>query len=221
MQSLMDLYMTYSYSRGLEETKFFSRVDYAYYYVIVLPLILASTFITNALSLQSGLLSALTYTWAISNRNQQVNFYFITMKAGILPVVSLGFRLLLNGKEDFIQAALGMFSGYIYNCLETRTLGPLMSLFNKNKQPQVSNRVGTLNSLNKQNVEELYYDGYLLAPSWFRKLVTGNANVAYERPRNNFTNTQNSTARTTGSTTTSTTFTSNTFRGRGHRLGAS
>lgn len=215
--------MIYSYSRGLEEKKYIHLVDYAYYYVIIIPLILLSTSITNALSLQSALLCALTYTWSISNRNEQVNFYFITMKAAILPVVALGFRLLLNGKQDFIEAAMGMFSGYVYNCLETRTLGPLMSLIKRNNPQQVANRVGTLNSLRNQNIEELYYDGYLPAPSWFRKFITGNANVAYERPRNNFSNNTNfsGSVKASGSSSGTSTATSSTFRGRGHRLGGS
>ncbi|ODV97484.1 hypothetical protein PACTADRAFT_73223 [Pachysolen tannophilus NRRL Y-2460] len=224
MQSLMDLYMIYSYSRGLEENKFINIADYIFYYVIVTPLILFTSPWTSALSLQSALLSALTYTWSIANRNQQVNFYFITMKAAILPAVSLGFRLLLNGKQDFLQAFVGMLAAYLYNCLETSTLGPLMSLIKKDSN-QTTKRVGTLNSLNSNTyIEELYYDGYLPAPSWLRKLITGSPNVAYVRPRNNFSDgTPLSSDRSpTGRTTSSnTSFTSRTtaFRGKGYRLG--
>ncbi|KAH3673126.1 hypothetical protein WICMUC_003882 [Wickerhamomyces mucosus] len=171
MQGLMDIYMLYSYSRGIEENKFYGDIaDYAFYLSIIMPLITLSSVFTNAVFLLQPLLGALTYTWSRANRNQTVSIYFLPIKATHLPIVFLGFRLLLEGPRSFFSVLSGVATAYIYACIESRSLGPLYSYIcdtiginvirHKNQ-----NKVGTIHTINE------VVDGYLVAPNWFRNII--------------------------------------------------
>lgn len=229
MQGMMEIYMVYSFSKGLEEMKFKKNLpDYIYYFMIVLPIILvgAYSFMPPLYSLSPSLLSALTFTWSILNYNQQVNFYFMPIKASLLPAVSLGFRLLVDGQESFILALLGMAAAYVYNCIETRSLGPLMSIIT-GKEPEVNpnnNRLGTVNTMNHS---WFYSTGYLGAPDWLKKLFSRFTGIDYDSPAYNrrgfkvFPATSSNPKKNSNSTSTSTGRSTGTiFRGEGRRLGS-
>jgi hypothetical protein len=227
MQGMMEIYMVYSFSKGIEEGKFKKNLpDFIYYFAIVLPIILSGAylFMPPLYSLSPALLSALTFTWSLMNYNQQVNFYFMPIKASLLPAVSLGFRLLVDGYESFLLALLGFAAAYVYNCLETQSFGPLMSIIT-GKEPETdknNNRLGTVNS---SGHSWFYSTGFLEAPEWLKRIISRCSGVDYNSPayrRRGFTvipkrrsgaNSDNES--TTGS------YTTGTFRGEGRRLGSS
>ena len=227
MQGMMEIYMMYSFSKGLEESKFKKNLpDYIYYFAIVLPIILVGSYVAMPplYSLSPALLSALTFTWSILNYNQQVNFYFMPIKASLLPAVSLGFRLLVDGQESFILALLGFAAAYVYNCIETRSLGPLMSIIT-GKEPEVNpnnNRLGTVNTMAHA---WFYSTGYLGAPHWLRRVLSRFTGVDYDSPaynRRGFTAfaAKKSTSAGTGSSASARPGGNVFFRGEGRRLGS-
>jgi Derlin-2/3 len=183
MQGMMEIYMMYSFSRGIEEGKFKKNLpDYLWYFAIVLPIILISAFVAlpPVYSLSPALLSALTFTWSVLNYNQQVNFYFMPIKASLLPAVSLGFRLLVDGHESFVLALMGFAAAYVYNCLETHTFGPLISVIT-GKEPDAdtsNNRLGTVNTMTSH--AWFYSTGFLGAPGWLKRVVSKLMGVDYD-----------------------------------------
>lgn len=180
MQGMMEIYMLYSFSKGIEEGKFKRNLpDYLYYHMIILPIMVICSYIgfPPLYSLNPALLSALTYTWSVLNYNQEVNFYFMPIKASLLPAVSLGFRLIVDGTEAFTLALVGSFAAYVYNCLETQSLGPLVQVFT-GKEPQKGGaRLGTAKSMTS-NVW-FYSTGILRAPAWLHNLVCKFTGVDY------------------------------------------
>lgn len=184
MQGMMEIYMLYSFSKGIEEGKFKKNLpDYIYYFMIVLPTILVGTFlfVPPMYSLHPALLSALTFTWSVHNYSQQVNFYFMPIQASLLPGVSLGFRLLVDGFESFLLSLIGCAGAYAYNCLETKSSGPLQSLLTGH-EPELDpnhNRLGTINS----NVKPWFYStGLLNAPQWLKGFISRLTGVDYDSP---------------------------------------
>ena len=175
MQGLMEMYVMYTFSKGVETKKFGRNLpDYFFYLAIIFPLMLfgAYFFLPPVLSLSPALQSALTYTWAIDNYDQKVNFYFIPLQASLLPVVSLGFRILVDGQLSFLLALIGMSAAYIYNCIETHSFGPLESFFFA-RQGNATNRHGAGNNI----LRWVYSTGKLQAPQWLRTIfstLTGN-----------------------------------------------
>lgn len=175
MQGLMEMYVMYTFSKGVETKKFGRNFpDYFFYLAITFPLMLfgAYFFLPPVLSLSPALQSALTYTWAIDNYDQKVNFYFIPLQASLLPVVSLGFRILVDGQLSFLLALIGMSAAYIYNCIETHSFGPLESFFLAH-HGNATNRLGAGNNI----LRWVYSTGKLQAPQWLRTIfskLTGN-----------------------------------------------
>lgn len=169
MQGLMEVYMVYTFSRGLEEVKFRRSVaDYFWYLILVFAFVLISGMCVIMTvpgpvpaSLSPALMGALTCTWSVEHHNQEVNFYFLPIKASLLPAVSLGFRLLVDGTPTFILALVGVGAAYVYNCLETRSWGPLYS-FIVGKEPERPARVG--------GNGWFYASGKLEAPVWLKRL---------------------------------------------------
>lgn len=181
MQGMMEIYMLYSFSKGVEEVKFRKNLpDYLYYHLIILPIMLVIAYMgfPPLYSLNPALLSALTYTWSVLNYNQEVNFYFMPIKASLLPAVSLGFRLIVDGTPSFVLALVGTFAAYVYNCIETKSLGPLVQVITGVEPPKdgSSNRLGTVNSLT--NVW-FYSTGSLTAPNWLKAIVIRITGVDY------------------------------------------
>lgn len=240
MQGLMEIYMLYSFSKGIEEVKFKKNLpDYIFYYFIIIPIILIfNFFMPPSYSLMAPLLTAITFTWSIANYNSQVSFYFMPIKASILPVVSLGFRLLLEGSQSFYLALTGAFAAYVYNCIETKSFGPLAGLIKDTADNQIkSNRVGTVS--NSTGSSTWYYStGYLASPNWLRNLVSKLMGIdynssAFKRPYGSAFPPKKDSGNTTGgsgSSSSSTTgrstgrstggFTKPFFKGEGRRLGS-
>lgn len=183
MQGMMEIYMMYSFSGGIEQGKFKKNLpDYLWYFAIVLPIILISAYVVlpPVYSLSPALLSALTFTWSVLNYNQQVNFYFMPIKASLLPAVSLGFRLLVDGHQSFVLSLIGCAAAYVYNCLETHTFGPLISVIT-GKEPDAdtsNNRLGTVNTMTSH--AWFYSTGYLGAPEWLKKSTSKLTGVDYD-----------------------------------------
>lgn len=230
MQGLMEIYMLYSYSRGIEENKFYNNfADYLFYLAITMPLIVFSSIPFSRFSLLQAFLGLLTYTWSRANKHQKVNIYFLPIKANLLPVVTLGFKLLLEGPTVFCNVMTGMAIAYFYACIETRSLGPLYSYIVDTLGINVithsnSNRVGTINTINEVQ------DGYLPAPVWFTKLIQktiGNTSTGASIKRGNMTTLRGvdvveprnrSTASSSGFSFGGS---SGVFKGKGQRLGSS
>jgi len=103
----------------------------------------------------------LTCTWSVQHHDQQVNFYFLPIQASLLPAVSLGFRLLVDGTPTFVLALVGVGAAYVYNCLETRSWGPLYT-FILGREPERPARVG--------GNGWFYASGKLEAPVWLKRL---------------------------------------------------
>lgn len=161
MQGLLETYMLYTFSKGLESGKFSGNTsDYLYYLLIISPIMLLSAYfiLPPVYSLFPALLSALTFSWAINNYDQNINFYFIPMKASLLPITTLAFRFLVEGKLSFTISIIGTAAAYIYNCMETHSFGPLSSLFLTN----------TGNNFTRWP----YATGHLSAPGWLRTIVS-------------------------------------------------
>lgn len=221
MQGLMDTYMLYSYSRGIEELKFYNNsVDYLFYLFIIVPIIVLSSVMMPVPLLQPALLGSLTYTWSRANKDHQVSIYFISIKASLLPVVTLGFRLLLEGTSSFLAVLAGMSAAYVYACIESWTLGPLYTYFCETFgiRVQNENRLGTLSSKEKETMR---------APLWFKKFVgtfIGGSRVIDQRKNKIHTLTNGSTSSTSSGNSSSTSsgsiFGNSRFQGRGYRLGS-
>lgn len=134
MSAIMELYNLGSRAVHLENDRFLvsryhsTSIDFAFY------LFFCSTFIITGcviiygkyqpLVLTCAFDACLTLTWAIDNSNVEVRFY------GILPVYGK-FYPLLQGLVafvfggDLILMVLGFSAAYIFNCLDTRSLGPI------------------------------------------------------------------------------------------------
>lgn len=213
MQGMMEIYMVYNFSKGIEEVKFKKNLpDYIYYFMIVLPIILGFSWLTMPplYSLSPALLSALTFTWSVLNYYQQVNFYFMPIKASLLPAVSLGFRLLVDGYDSFCLALIGFGAAYVYNCLETRSFGPLVSLLT-NKEPNgYGNNTKRLGTISTGNIW-FYSTGFLEAPEWLRNIISKITGIDYE----------NAVYRRRGFVAKKKVEQKSEFRGEGRRLGSS
>ncbi|CAI8492742.1 unnamed protein product [Pichia kudriavzevii] len=228
MQGMMEIYMMYSFSRGIEEGKFKKNLpDYLYYLGIVLPTILVGVFLSMPplYSLSPALLSALTFTWSVHNYSEQVNFYFMPIRASLLPPVSLGFRLLVDGQTSFFLSLIGTGAAYVYNCLETHSYGPLVSIIT-GKQPEIDRSNSRLGTVYTSTQTWFYSTGFLEAPEWLVRVVSRLTGTDYTSPiynRRGFavkrresggSGPNNFSGRTTGKSTA-------TFRGEGRRLGTS
>lgn len=230
-----EIYALYSYSRGLEENKFFRDIpDYLFYYALVLPFIITSGFLLEAVSLARALEGALTYTWSRANRTRDVNLYFLPIKASHLPVMTLGFALFFDGPLTFLIVLSGMSAAYMYACIESKSLGPLYSYLKETLginviRHQNTNRVGTIHTINE------VHDGYLRAPTWFRSIIefftgrqvspgfrttTGSAKSARVNTLNGPTSIDKNSGSTTAKSSGFSFGGSGTFKGKGNRLGS-
>jgi hypothetical protein len=231
LSGLMDIYALYSFSKGIEEGKFFhNTADYAFYLFLVIPLIQFCSLFLSTGSLLLPFVSALTYTWSRTNRYNQVMVYFIKVQAEYLPLAMLIFTFLLFGGEPFFSALSGLSAAYFYQCLESKTLGPVYTWIvsmlgvdvTRSGQTQ---RVGTIHTINQ-------IEGSLKAPKWFASIVdfiigNGRPTPVQDRGKVNslsgssriggFNNLEKSSS---GSSSGFSFGGSNTFKGSGHRLGS-
>lgn len=140
MSAIMELYNLGSRAVHLETDRFLvsryhsASIDFAFYLFFCSSFIITGCVIIygkyQPLVLTSAFDACLTLTWAIDNSNVEVRFY------GILPVYGK-FYPLLQGLiafifgGDLILIILGFTAAYIFNCLDTRSLGPLYGLIAK------------------------------------------------------------------------------------------
>ncbi len=125
--------LVYSYSKGLEESKFQNvTADYANYLLIVGSFIHSLTYLLSkleafqaiTLSLFTPLTSALTYTWSRENPEANVVFYFLQIKAKYLPFVILFFRLVVEGQTNTAACLIGMLAAVFYQWLDLGGANP-------------------------------------------------------------------------------------------------
>lgn len=207
MPALMELYSIYDRSSQLERGHFgpglsnrrgpMVTVDYAYYLCFcILTIITATTILYGSdypVVLTSGLISCITYTWSIDNANVQIMFYgLIPVWGKYFPLIQLFISFVFN-EGDFVISLIGFTTGYLYTCLDTRTLGPIWGMISR----KADTNYGILPN------------GRFPTPWWFTSLYARimGARNGPTTPSNNFVNVPPAQRET------------RTFSGRGQRLG--
>lgn len=166
MPALMEGYNLYVRSTELEQGFYYSskRIslsshNFAFYLfscLVVMTTIAGFLFGTMVpLYLTSAFTACLTYTWSLYNTDKKVMFYgLIPVWGRYFPVLQLFTGFVLGSRFDFYLSLIGIIAAYIYNCVDTWTLGPLYGL------------------LIKTNVANYGYEprGKVQAPGWFIKI---------------------------------------------------
>lgn len=212
LEGLMMAFTMFRMSKELEERKFASNtVDYAFYYFIISPCALLFSAIFTIPLMAQALSGAVAYTWSRTHRHDMTQVLFVTLPGSYYPFVALTFTYLLQGAIAFRSLLAGMACAYFYQCLESRTLGPVYKyicdcLGVEERRDPVANRLGTIHTIQQPE------DGYLNAPGWFRSLV--GPLLAPNRPM------VKKNEKEKVGTTTSSSWSSGSFRGTGYRLGS-
>ncbi|QLQ78281.1 hypothetical protein HG537_0A05280 [Torulaspora globosa] len=126
LPAMLELYTVYSCSSDLESRR--TPLDYLFYLVfcvttISLTLTLLAG-VSESMVLTSGIVSCLTFTWSMDNSNVKVLFYGLFPVWGkYYPILQL-FMAFAFGNRDYVVCLVGFLTGYLYACLDTRTLGP-------------------------------------------------------------------------------------------------
>ncbi|SCU88740.1 LAMI_0D11166g1_1 [Lachancea mirantina] len=160
MPALLEVYNIYAHSSELELMHFGRSHTYDYIFYLtfgVLSIVMSVVLlrINNPFDLSNAFDGFLTYTWSIDNRNVKVMFYgLFPIWAKYFPLIQLFITFLfddpIQGRSKFFITLIGYSTGYLYSCLDTRTLGPLYGYLTR--QP---NGYGYLNF------------GQFRAPWWF------------------------------------------------------
>lgn len=200
-QALLDIYFFYTFANDIESRsgKFRRNFpDCLWFTIITATLIHLLSFVYGFFIdfyhfpvYHQMLLSCVTYIWSRSLKNTIINFLgLVPIKAYYLPLFNLFFKLMLNGYSSFLDTAIGIFSGYLYQCWQSDTI-PIYNLFpgsyasfltfNADKSGR---RVGTssenshfstknLGSVSENDwIDDSIFDkGYLKAPAWLYKLL--------------------------------------------------
>lgn len=198
--ALMDIYFFYVFASALEspQGKFRGNFPDSLWFTFVTGtvIVLVGLALEALLPLWAGLafvpthhhmmLSCVTYTWLRSLKNLIINFMgIIPIKAYYLPLFDLGLALILGKYPGLLQVLIGIFSGYLYQCIQLNTL-PFYNLFpgaygSPRRDRAGGRRVGfvTMGQDGAQNmIDDLIFDkGYLKAPLWLYR--------ALEYPENN------------------------------------
>ncbi|KAL3232151.1 hypothetical protein RNJ44_04067 [Nakaseomyces bracarensis] len=162
MPALMEGYNLYNRCSQLEQNFYLQASrpslgshNFAYYLLfclIVIPSMAGFMYgSTYPLFLTSAFTACLTYTWSLYNANSKIMFYGVLPIWGkFFPVLQLATSFVLGSQADFKLSLMGIMTAYIYNCLDTWSLGPLVGRF----------FTGTEN----YGMES---KGYMEAPGWF------------------------------------------------------
>ncbi|KAH3900319.1 Dfm1p SCDLUD_003291 [Saccharomycodes ludwigii] len=171
---------------------------------------------------------ALSYTWSIINRYQEIRYMgLLPVSAKYVPIIELGINLIF-GPGTSVQSSgiLGLISAYIYNCIATKSMGPLYGFLlkhilkidgrnNINGERRNGGRLRSGNNTNNKkaylvnifvpntisNEDYGYNFGNGFVPTWFSNLFDNSRNNTNStRSKNHF-------------------YGSNSFKGRGQRLG--
>lgn len=142
------------------------------------------------------MLSCVTYMWSRSLKNSIINFLgLVPIKAYYLPLFNLFFKLIIGGYPSFLDTAIGIFGGYLYQCIQSDTLAFYNLFPGSYARSLTSNsdnngrRVGQLNNnfhtsgqaatLGTDFIEDSIFDkGYLKAPIWLYNLLNYPTNTS-------------------------------------------
>ncbi|SSD61504.1 uncharacterized protein SCODWIG_03265 [Saccharomycodes ludwigii] len=226
---LMKIYSTYVHSSSIELT-LGNLHKYVYYLFFNFSLIILLTFYCNdkVWVFEPSLQMALSYTWSIINRYQEIRYMgLLPVSAKYVPIIELGINLIF-GPGTSVQSSgiLGLISAYIYNCIATKSMGPLYGFLlkhilkidgrnNINGERRNGGRLRSGNNTNNKkaylvnifvpntisNEDYGYNFGNGFVPTWFSNLFDNSRNNTNStRSKNHF-------------------YGSNSFKGRGQRLG--
>lgn len=253
INALFDIYFFYTFSNHLEahEGKFKGNFpDYLWFVILCGSCIQVLNLALGAITGDSyfpheNLLACLTYVWSRSLKNANINLLgLVPIKAYYLPLGNLIVKLIVGGPVALIDTLVGIFSGYLYLCVQLNTM-PFYNLLPgayglKKKRNDEGRRVGMtyvdassrFGGMQADHIEDSIYDkGYLKAPQWLYNFLsyptntsarttafTSAAGRVAEAPTR--ADPQRQTA-TNGSTTGYSWFGSGdtSFKGKGHRLG--
>lgn len=202
-QAILDIYFFYTFANHCEsyQGKFHGNFpDCLWFTLVTGTIIVFSSLAYNAFIDANHfpihhqmMLSCVTYIWSRSLKNSLINFLgLVPIKAYYLPLFNLFFKLMVNGYSSFVDTSIGIFGGYLYQCIQSDTL-PIYNLypgaysaFLSSNNNRAGRRVGTLfqnvetsnNSSSNvagfgdNNIDDSIFDkGYLKAPLWLYKLL--------------------------------------------------
>lgn len=173
---LFDLHSCCLFSRTLEQRKFKSDIAaYIFYFLIVGPIILCTTYFTECPFLFDVLLSALRFNFSRYEPNRMMKFFVISFKAAYLPYIIMSVDFVSGGMLGLQLNLSGFFAGYVYSCLENRNAGPLVSLaasYIRRYLPVTGTSSNYEKSARIAGMEEFGDVSYVPAPSWLRGVVT-------------------------------------------------
>ncbi|CCE65120.1 hypothetical protein TPHA_0J03000 [Tetrapisispora phaffii CBS 4417] len=161
LATILDFYNLYSRSLHLETVHFRNnKANYAYYIMccMVIVSLLTSAYFQiseREFILKSAFSSCIGYTWAMDHKDSQILYFgFIPIKGKYYPVLEIIMSFVFNGGDDSFQlCVIGVLTGYIYECLDTKSFGRILWWLT-NKNPN-------------------YYPfGYFKPPVWFVTLIS-------------------------------------------------
>ncbi|CEP62869.1 Dfm1p LALA0_S06e05710g [Lachancea lanzarotensis] len=157
MGTLFTLFEFYTHSSHLETHHFSSKENAEYVYLLAVLLAGMVSCVTVSqiqcpYTLADGFMASLTCLWSIKNWNTPLMFYgLFPIKGKYNPLLQLFLSYLFDDEHrTFPLIVTGLVVGYVYNCLDTRSLGPLYGYI----------RSSTLGY-------GIVNDGHFRAPRWF------------------------------------------------------
>ncbi|SCU83363.1 LAFA_0D03136g1_1 [Lachancea sp. 'fantastica'] len=132
MGTLFTLFEFYTHSSHLE-TYHFSGKENAEYVYLVCVLLAGVVSAVTVLQIQcpftlvEGFMASLTCLWSIKNWNTPLMFYgLFPIKGKYNPLLQLFLSYLFDDEQQTLPViVIGLVVGYVYNCLDTKSLGPL------------------------------------------------------------------------------------------------
>lgn len=239
MPAMLEMYNFYSRSSQLESRR--DPYDYAFYLCFCIITICGTVTALfgqyHPLILTGGFASSLTYTWSVDNANVKVMFYGLFPIWGkYFPLIQL-FTAFVFGEDNFTVHLVGFLTAYLYLCLDTRSLGPILGWLFSGENPyygitpngyfgapqwlKTSRREFTLRSRGRGQKLGYKSNPSKTAKSEFEEIRTPNASVAARRAAE--TRESGSAGRSSGTSTSTVTQrkeSSGFFPGHGQRLGA-
>ncbi|SCU95142.1 LADA_0G13784g1_1 [Lachancea dasiensis] len=132
MGTLFTMFELYTHSSHLESFHFHDRnhAEYVYLLCVLLVGVVASATalrIDCSYTLIDGMMAALTCLWSIKNWNTALMFYgLFPVKGKYNPLLQLFLSFLFDDEvATFPLVVIGFSVAYAFNCLDTRSLGPL------------------------------------------------------------------------------------------------
>lgn len=138
-EAILDIYFFYTFANHLEsrEGKFRGNFPDCLWFTLVTGTIIVLLTLSYQFFYDSShffvhhqmMLSCVTYLWSRSLKNSIINFLgLVPIKAYYLPLFNLFFKLIVNGYPSFMDTLVGIWGGYLYQCIQSDTL-PIYNLF--------------------------------------------------------------------------------------------